>query len=183
MKKLRFMFLIFYISILFISCSTIDQNIMLKPLETYYPVSASASIGNDKEILNSSDFKNAERFEIQKKIKVPLSVKEYELCIEEDLNKEILNTQFNGITELEINVTKINTFNNEWIVLERSIGGMLTVWGSFFLYMTSGSDVEAMILPASFVITGSGLIGASYYHKKIANVIYDLYVTGMKISY
>jgi hypothetical protein len=187
MKKINPILLSLLILIIMSSCASINQTLKLDKIKSDYPISATKSIYTKGQVIRNENMDNSKPFTLSKEIKVPLKEKSAYINLSSDLISEINKSGANGITDLKINIIKIDDSANSWVAFERGLGSFLGAIGIGLMYVSSTIPKEnggENYLPAIITVgTGSGIFGMSFIHEKLGTVKYSLQISGFTIKY
>ena len=119
MKKIVISGILFFIFLA--SCTSFHQNISIAPTASEYPISASYYVvGAGGKTFSQDDLKIVHEFSFTKRYTVSIHEKNYNLRLEEDLNKIINENNGKGIIGLTVSFKKIDATVLGLISLERT---------------------------------------------------------------
>jgi len=167
-----------------VSCATVDQKLTLAPISAPFPVSASQSLYAKGTVISSNQFSKSKPFAIVTKVKVPFKATESKVDFGKDLKAELAGTDYNGVTQLQVQVANVDASLIGWIPWETEMGTILALVGGTTATIGVGANVPGALVPG-LVITGigAGFIGLGIYQANTGTIDYTFNLNGVEVKY
>jgi hypothetical protein len=171
-------------TLLFFSCASFNQNISIAPVETQFPVSASRTIYDGGKIIAEDQMKERTPFSVTQEFKVPMGADTGKIDLTPLLNAQIAGTQFNGVTQLNVDIAKIDNSVATYVMLERYSSIVLLACGAALAGIESINGDKADYSSSIGVIgVSAALFGGSFVHNHFGSIKYTVNMNGVGVRY